>query len=91
MAVLFFFQLLYQHTFETILHADKINISDILGEPIFGWEVAFVLFSKTQFLKAYANHTMLTPPQRAAHLVMFKISIHLCRLRSENLNRMLQQ
>ena len=27
-----------------------------------------------QFLKAYANHTMLTPPQRAVHLVMFKIS-----------------
>ena len=41
---------------------------------------------ETQFLKVYANHTMLTPPQRAAHLVMFKISIHLCRLRSEKLN-----
>ena len=26
---------------------------------------------------------MLTPPKRAAHLVMFKISIHLCRTRSE--------
>ena len=39
---------------------------------------------ETQFLKAYANHNMLTPPQRAAHLVMFKISLHLCRSRSEN-------
>ena len=37
---------------------------------------------ETQFLKPYANHTMLTLPQRVAHLVMFKISIHLCRSRS---------
>ena len=35
---------------------------------------------ETQFLKVYANHTMMTPPQRAAHLVMFKISIHLFRM-----------
>ena len=41
---------------------------------------------ETQFLKAYANNTMLTPPQRAAHLVVFKISIHLCRSKSEKLN-----
>ena len=37
-----------------------------------------------QFLKVFDNHTMLTPPQCAVHLVMFKISIHLCWLRSEN-------
>ena len=43
--------------------------------------------SDTKFLKAYANHTMLTPPQRAAHFVMLKISIHLCRSRPEKLNR----
>ena len=30
---------------------------------------------ETQFLKVYANHTMLTPPQHAVHLVMFKISV----------------
>ena len=30
---------------------------------------------------------MLTPPQRAVHLVMFKISIHPCWSRSEKLNR----
>ena len=30
---------------------------------------------ETQFLKAYANYTMLTPPQRAAYLVVFKISV----------------
>ena len=30
---------------------------------------------ETQFLKVYTNHTMLTPPQRAAHLVIFKISV----------------
>ena len=41
---------------------------------------------ETQFLKAYANHTMLTPTPRAAHLVMFKISIHLCRSGPEKLN-----
>ena len=41
---------------------------------------------ETQFLKVYANHTMLTPPQCVAHLVMFKISIHLCQLRSTCLN-----
>ena len=28
-----------------------------------------------QFLKVYANHIMLTPPQRAAYLVMFMISV----------------
>ena len=38
---------------------------------------------ETQFLKAYANYTMLAPIQRAAHLGMFKISIHLCQSRSE--------
>ena len=32
-----------------------------------------------QFLKVYANHTMLTPPQRAGHFVIFKISISACR------------
>ena len=31
---------------------------------------------------------MLIPPQRAAHLVIFKISIRLCRSRSKKLNRM---
>ena len=36
-----------------------------------------------QFLKIYTNHTILTPPQRAEHLVMFKISIHLCRSKRE--------
>ena len=41
---------------------------------------------ETQFLKAYANYTMLTPPQRVVHLVIFKISIHLCQLRSTCLN-----
>ena len=30
---------------------------------------------KTQFLKAFANHTMLTLAQRVAHLVMSKISV----------------
>ena len=48
---------------------------------------------ETQFLKAsyYADHTILTPSQRVAHLVMFKISIPLCRSRSEKLNRMSQR
>ena len=41
---------------------------------------------ETQFLKTYANHTMLTQPQHTAHLVMFKISNNLCWLRSEKLN-----
>ena len=60
MAGIFFFpsQLMYQHTFENDLHAFKINSSDILfhsssivlSEPIFGWEVAFVLFSKTSYI-----------------------------------------
>ena len=30
---------------------------------------------ETQFLKVFANHTMLTLPQCAAHLAVFKISI----------------
>ena len=41
---------------------------------------------ETQFLKTNANHTMLTPLQRTAHLVMFKISVDLCRSKSEKLN-----
>ena len=39
-----------------------------------------------QFLKANANHTMLTPPQCTEHLVMFMISVHLCRSKSEEFN-----
>ena len=46
---------------------------------------------ETQFLKAYGDHTMQTLPQRALHLVIFKISIYLCRSRSEKLNRMPQR
>ena len=30
---------------------------------------------ETQFLKVFANHPMLTPPQSAVHLVMFKIFV----------------
>ena len=41
---------------------------------------------ETQFLKANANHTMLTIPQRVVHFVIFKILILLCRSRSEKLN-----
>ena len=37
----------------------------------------------TQFLKVYTNHTMLTLPQCVAHLVMFKILIHLCRSKTQ--------
>ena len=45
----------------------------------------------TQFLKVFVKHSMLTilcwpHPQRAAHLVMFKLSIHLPRSRPEKLN-----
>ena len=50
------------------------------------WFRSMATRGERQFLKVYANHTMLTPPQRAAHLVTFKISIHLCRSRSEKLN-----
>ena len=51
-----FFQLLTQFTFENDLHAFNLNSSYILlhyfsiavlSEPIFGWEVALILFSKT--------------------------------------------
>ena len=35
----------------------------------------------TQFIKAYANHSMSTPHSHTAHLVVSKISIHLCQLR----------
>ena len=48
--------------------------------------VLWRLEERDTILKAYANHTNLTPPQRAAHHVMFKISIHLCRSRCEKLN-----
>ena len=34
---------------------------------------------------------MLTPPQHAVHILMLKISISLCRCRSEKLNRMTQR
>ena len=30
---------------------------------------------ETRFLKVFANYTMLTPPQHAAHLLMSKISV----------------
>ena len=41
---------------------------------------------EAQFLKVYANHTILTPAPRTVHFVMFKILIHLCRSRSEKPN-----
>ena len=54
------------------------------------WLRFFDTRRETKFLKVFANHTMLTilsdHPQRAAYLVMFKISIHLPRSRSEKLN-----
>ena len=36
---------------------------------------------ETQIIKAYANHTMLTTTPRKVHLVVSKISTHLCRSR----------
>ena len=54
------------------------------------WLQSFDTKRETQIIKAYANHTMMTPPLRAAHLV-FKISIHLCWSRSEKLNCYLQR
>ena len=74
-------------------YTDKYSNSDKLC--CFGYErVYYVLASvlddtrwETKFLKSLANHSRLTPPQRAAYLVVFKISIHLCRSRSEKLNR----
>ena len=39
---------------------------------------------ETQFLKVFRNHSMLTPPRQCtAHLVVFKISIHLHPQRSK--------
>ena len=48
------------------------------------WLRSMATRRERHFLKAYANHIILTPPQHAAHLVMIKISIHLCWSRSEN-------
>ena len=56
------------------------------GLFIFGFGPWWHVEREARFLKAYANHTMLTPPQCTAHLVMFKISIHLSRSRSGRLN-----
>ena len=50
------------------------------------WLRSLATRGERQFLKAYANHTILTPCQRAAHLVTFKTTIYLCRSRSEKLN-----
>ena len=53
------------------------------------WLRFFDTRRETQFWKVFANHTMLTiyadHHQRAAHLVMFKISIHLRWSRPEKL------
>ena len=65
-------------------------VSDTNGFINF-WLRSIVTREETQFLKAYANHTMLASLQCVAHPVMFKISIHLCRSRSEKLNRMPQR
>ena len=55
------------------------------------WLRSVATRGETQFLKVYVNHTMQTPQQREAHLVMFKIAIHLLRLRSKKLNCMPQR
>ena len=60
--------------FRSDLHAFKINSSDILfhsslitvlSEPIFGWEAAFVLFSKTPHIKGVIIFT--NPSARAGY------------------------
>ena len=48
---------------------------------------------ETQFLKVFANHTMLTPPQCMADLVMFKIwktQLHLSTVKMQLLDSMVQ-
>ena len=84
----------YSHN--NINHNSNTNTHTITGGLFrFGYERVYQFLASVhgdtgreiQFLKAYANHAMLTPPQCAAQLVMFKISIHLCRSRSEKFNR----
>ena len=83
----------YSH--KDINHISNTNIyTNTGGLSRFGYERVYQFLAsvhgdtrrETQFLKAYANHTILTSLQHAAHLVMFKISIHLCRSRSKKLN-----
>ena len=65
--------------------AVTISIIVIIGD--FGNERVYFFLSSvfgdtrrdTQFIEAYDDHTMLTPTLRTVHLVVSKISIHLCR------------
>ena len=60
------------------IQADSV-VSDTNGFNNF-YVQPFDMRRETQFIKAYSNYIMLTSiPQRAAHFVVFKFSIHLCR------------
>ena len=53
MAAIFFFSIIVSTHLRNDLHALKIKSSDILFHSfssMFGWEVAFVLFSKTSHI-----------------------------------------
>ena len=73
-------QYIYKHT----VQADYV-VSDTNGFINF-WLRSMATRGETHFLKVFANHTMLNQPQRTAHLVMLKISIHLGWSRSEKLH-----
>ena len=92
------FQVLYSHNHNDINHNGNTDIY-AGGLCCFRYERVYKFMTSVhgdtkrepQFLKVNANHATLTPSQRVVHLVMFKISIHLCRLRSEKLNCMPQR
>ena len=63
-----------------IIKADSV-ISDTNGFIFFCLQPLGDTRSETQFIKAYTNHTILTPPSSTAHLVVSKISTHLFWLR----------
>ena len=61
-------------TIQIQIQADSV-VSDMTGFINF-WLWSFDTRKETQFLKVYANYTMLTPLPRAAHFVVFKISVN---------------
>ena len=58
----------------TVIQIQVASVVSVTNGFINFWLHSLATRGERQFLKAYANHTMLNPPLRAVHLVLFKIS-----------------
>ena len=62
----------YKYNTNTINEDSVVQVRTVL---LISWLQFIDTRRETQFLKVFRNHTILTPPQGSAHLVVFKTSV----------------